>query len=83
MNLKLHATDLWNGLVELAKLAVAAPAEFRSEVGLIVTSAASLGLLSAAKAPAEADALTAVILLLAALVLAATKLIQAFKAPAK
>lgn len=79
MNLKTHATDLWNEVVSLAKLVVSSPAGLRTEIGLIVTAAVSFGLLNATKASAEADAITALILLIAAVVTGAERLIQAFK----
>lgn len=68
-------------LEELANAIVSAgqSGALKSEIGLIVTAAVSLGVFKATNQPAEVDALTAFIVAVAAVGLAAARLVQAFK----
>lgn len=68
-------------LEELANAILAAgqSGALKSEIGLILTAAVSLGVFKATNAPAEVDALTAFVVAVAAIGLAAERLVSAFK----
>ena len=79
--LKNLSVNVLGGLEELANAILAAgqSGALKAEVGLIVTAAVSFGLLQTGKAPAEVDALTAFIIAVAAIGLAAERVVKAFK----
>ena len=81
--LKNVTVDVVGALEELANAIVSAgqSGALKSEIGLIVTMAISFGVFKATNQPAEVDALTAFIVAVAAIGLAATRLVQAFKQP--
>lgn len=79
--LKDLSVNVVGGFEDLANAIVAAgqSGALKSEIGLIVTAATALGALKAVNAPSEVDALTAFIVAVAAVGLAAERLVKAFK----
>ena len=75
------AVNFVGGLEDLANAIVSAAQSgaLKSEIGLIITAAVSFGALKAGNAPAEVDALTAFVVAVAAVGLAAERLVKAFK----
>lgn len=75
------AVSFVGGFEDLANAIVAAgqSGALKSEIGLILTAAVSFGALKAGNAPAEVSALTAFVVAVAAVGLAAERLVKAFK----
>lgn len=63
------------------EIAGLAPGQLQNEIGLVVAAAVTFGVLSAAKAPAEASAVAAVILVLAQAGVAIERAVKAFQSP--